>query len=104
VAGAAKKEFLNKPVSAVVEKVMEERKPMLISNAGGHPFCESCLTEEEKESYKFTSEVIAPIIAEGDPIGAVIICSKDPNVKMGELELKLVETAAGFLAKQMEQR
>jgi AbrB family transcriptional regulator (stage V sporulation protein T) len=101
VAGTAKKEFLNKPVGAVVEKVMEERKPMLISNAGEHPFCESCLTEEEKESYKFTSEAIAPIITEGDPIGAVIICSKDPNVKMGELELKLAETAAGFLAKQM---
>jgi AbrB family transcriptional regulator (stage V sporulation protein T) len=101
VAGAAKKEFLNKPVSAVVEKVMEGRKPMLISNAGEHPFCESCLTEEEKESYKFTSEAIAPIIVEGDPIGAVIICSKDPNVKMSELELKLAETAAGFLAKQM---
>ena len=102
VAGAAKKEFLNKPVGAVVEKVMDERKPILISNAGEHPFCESCLTEEEKESYKFTSEAIAPIIAEGDPIGAVIICSKDPNVKMGELELKLAETAAGFLAKQMD--
>ncbi len=102
VAGAAKKEFLNKPVVAVVEKVMEERKPMLISNAGEHPFCDSCLTEEEKESYKFTSEAIAPIISEGDPIGAVIICSKDPNVKMGELELKLAETAAGFLSKQMD--
>jgi AbrB family transcriptional regulator (stage V sporulation protein T) len=102
VAGAAKKEFLNKPVGSVVEKVMDERNPMLISNAGEHPFCENCLTEEEKESYKFTSEAIAPIIAEGDPIGAVIICSKDPNIKMGELELKLAETAAGFLAKQMD--
>lgn len=102
VAGAGKKEFLNKPVGTVVEKVMEERKPMLISNVGGHPFRENCLTKEEKESYGFTSEAIAPIIIGGDPIGAVIICSKDPSVKMGELELKLAETAAGFLAKQMD--
>jgi AbrB family transcriptional regulator (stage V sporulation protein T) len=101
VAGAPKKEFLNKSVGSVVEKVMEERKPILISNAGEHPFCESCLTAEEKESYKFTSEAIAPIITDGDAIGAVIICSRDPNVKMGELELKLATTAAGFLAKQM---
>jgi AbrB family transcriptional regulator (stage V sporulation protein T) len=101
VAGAAKKEFLNKSVGAVVEKVMDERKPMLISNAGEHPFCGSLLTDEEKENYKFTSEAIAPIITEGTSIGAVIICSKDPNVKLGELELKLAETAAGFLAKQM---
>ncbi len=103
VAGAAKKEFLNKPVGAAIEKVMEERKPILISKAGDHPFCKGCLSEEEQETCKFSSEVIAPIISEGDPIGAVIIWSKEPNVKMGELELKLAETAAGFLAKQMEQ-
>ena len=51
----------------------------------------------------FQSQIIAPIIAEGDAIGAVIVASKEPNVKMGELELKLAETAASFLAKQMEQ-
>ena len=52
---------------------------------------------------KFSTEVIAPIISEGDPIGVVILCSKEPNVQMGDLEIKLAETAAGFLAKQMEQ-
>ncbi len=103
VAGAPKKEFLNKPIGPAVERAMEERKPVLIPKAGEHPFCRGCLNEEEAEECKFASEVIAPIIAEGDPIGAVIICSKDPNVRMGELELKLAETAASFLAKQMEQ-
>ena len=49
------------------------------------------------------SEAIAPIISEGDPIGAVILASRDKAVRMGDLELKLVETAAGFLGKQMEQ-
>ncbi|MFO7173126.1 MAG: stage V sporulation T C-terminal domain-containing protein, partial [Bacillota bacterium] len=34
---------------------------------------------------------------------AVILCSREPDVTMGDLELKLAETAAGFLAKQMEQ-
>jgi AbrB family transcriptional regulator (stage V sporulation protein T) len=101
VAGTAKKELLNKPVDAVVEKVMEERKPILISETKGHPFCESCLTAEEQESYKYTSEAIAPIIVDGEASGAVIICSRDPNVKVGELEFKLATTAAGFLAKQM---
>jgi len=51
----------------------------------------------------YEAEVIAPIISEGDPIGAVILASREPNLDMGELELKLAETAAGFLAKQMEQ-
>ena len=51
----------------------------------------------------FTSQVMAPIIAEGDPIGTVIIATKNSGTRMSELELKLVETAASFLAKQMEQ-
>lgn len=40
-------------------------------------------------------------MANGDPIGAVVIFSKDQT--MGEVEHKAVETAAGFLARQMEQ-
>ncbi|MGI6711934.1 MAG: stage V sporulation protein T [Bacillota bacterium] len=106
VSGAPKKEFLNKPVGFAVEKVMQERQPLLINNPEEHTNCKDCAimdADNEEEKCKYTAEVIAPIIAQGDPIGAVIICSKEPNVTMGELELKLVETAAGFLAKQMEQ-
>jgi AbrB family transcriptional regulator (stage V sporulation protein T) len=102
VAGAPKKEFLNKPIGTAVEKVIEERKSVLINDPGQHNTCKSCITADEDEC-SYSAEVIAPIIAEGDPIGAVILCSKDPNIKMGEMEVKLAETAAGFLAKQMEQ-
>jgi len=102
VSGAPKKEFLNKPVSNAVEKVMEERKVVIINNPGNEPYCAECMVIEDGNC-KYSSEVIAPIISEGDPIGAVILASREPNVKMGELELKLAETAAGFLAKQMEQ-
>lgn len=102
VSGAPKKEFLNKPIGSAVEKVIEERKAVIINNPGEDRYCKECSITEEGEC-KFSSEVIAPIIAEGDPIGAVILASKEPDVKMGEMELKLAETAAGFLAKQMEQ-
>jgi AbrB family transcriptional regulator (stage V sporulation protein T) len=101
VSGAPKKEFLNKSIGSVVEKVMQDRRSILINNPG-ESNQESAIIEGEDES-KYKAEAIAPIIAEGDPIGAVIICSKEENVKMGEMELKLAETAAGFLAKQMEQ-
>lgn len=101
VAGAPKKEFLNKPIAPAVEKVMEERKAVLIN--GENAVGKACPIDDEDDAPKFTAEVIAPIIAEGDPIGAVILCSKEPGVKMADMELKLAETAAGFLAKQMEQ-
>jgi AbrB family transcriptional regulator (stage V sporulation protein T) len=94
VAGAPKKQLLNKQISSEIEKVMEERKMKV--------FSEPCfLTFDEDIKYNYA--VVAPIIAEGDPVGAVIITTKEPGVQMGDLETKLAETAAGFLAKQMEQ-
>ncbi|MGI6450623.1 MAG: stage V sporulation protein T [Desulfitobacteriia bacterium] len=98
VAGASKKEYLNKPLGAAAEQAMEDRKT--IFTAGDTSVMKDA---EGEDKGKVTSQVIAPIIAEGDPIGVVILMSKDPNTKMGDLEVKLVETAAGFLAKQMEQ-
>ncbi len=93
IAGAPKKQLMNKQISPDVEKVMADRKMAV--------FNEPCyLTIDEDVS--FNSAVIAPIIAEGDTLGAVIIAAKEPGVQMGNLETKLAETAAGFLAKQME--
>lgn len=96
VSGTSKKEFMDKPVGADAERAMEERKTIVASSPA-----EMSVLKERTE--RFTSCVIAPIVAQGDPIGTVIILSRDENVKMGELESKLAETAAGFLAKQMEQ-
>lgn len=100
VSGAPKKEMLNKPIGSMVEKVMEERKAIVVNNSAEE--CKDGSIIDDADC-KYTSQVIAPIISEGDPIGAVILASKEADVKMGELELKLAETAAGFLAKQMEQ-
>ncbi|HHW74379.1 MAG TPA: stage V sporulation protein T [Firmicutes bacterium] len=100
VAGAPKKEFVNRPLSSAVEKVMEERKSVLINDTSGHQYYEEA---DDMIGPRFANETIAPIISEGDPIGAVLMGSRDPSVKLTDLELKLVETAASFLAKQMEQ-
>lgn len=96
VSGASKKDYLEKPVGSIIESCMEERKTSMEINTGEYEIC-----RDMKE--KISSYVVAPIIAGGDPIGAVILISKSDNTKMGELEQKIVETAAGFLAKQMEQ-
>lgn len=100
VAGAAKKQWMDKPVPPAIERVMEGRKPVLLPRPGeSRPVVEA----EDEERWEFISMVVAPIIAEGDPIGAVVLGTKEGEHRMGDLELKLAETAAGFLAKQMEQ-
>lgn len=101
VAGAPKKQWMDKPVPSIVEQVMEGRRSLLLPKPG-ETGTESVLDEDDDRMWAFPTWVIAPIIAEGDPVGAVILANTK-DVKMGELELKLVETAAGFLAKQMEQ-
>ena len=100
VAGAPKKEFLNRALSSAVERVMETRKSILINDTSQHDYYRE---SDEENLSKFFAETIAPIISEGDPIGAVIMGTRSREINMTDLELKLVETAAGFLAKQMEQ-
>ena len=99
VSGASKKEFLEKPISTDLERVLQEKNTYIAKTVDDKKV--SILADENDKRY--TSEVIAPIISEGDTIGAVIFLSTDPNAKMGELEAKLAQSAAGFLGKQMEQ-
>jgi AbrB family transcriptional regulator (stage V sporulation protein T) len=101
VSGAPKKEYLEKRISEDIERIMDERKTVVRKGkADGKGFA---VSSDEEDGNKYSSQVISPIIAEGDPIGAVIILSKENDVAMGDLESKLAETAAGFLGKQMEQ-
>ena len=76
---------------------MDDRKTVMLSDGGSL----IPLHNDDSES-DYVSQVISPIIAEGDAIGAVIIAAKEGD-KLGELEVKLAETAAGFLGRQMEQ-
>lgn len=96
VAGASKKEYLDKQISTLLENSMEGRKILMETESSEYE-----ITKDHPES--ISSFVIAPIIAGGDPIGTVILLTKDNSVKMSDLESKMAETAAGFLAKQMEQ-
>lgn len=96
VSGASKKDFLEKPISEDVEQSMENRRTVVNAGEGDY-----AIVKDKMEH--FGSRVIAPIIAAGDPIGAVIMITRDESTRMGDLEKKLTETAAGFLGKQMEQ-
>ncbi|MEA4882101.1 MAG: stage V sporulation protein T [Clostridia bacterium] len=93
VAGLQKKGFVERRITEHVEEVMRNRKPVLANTPNENP---------PVEDMEFTAQVIAPIIVEGDIAGAVILVSKDGR-NMGDLELKMAETAAGFLAKQLSQ-
>lgn len=100
VSGASKKEFLDKHLSKELEKVMGDKNTVVVK-AGDSRYIP--IIADDSGDRKYNSQVISPIIAEGDPIGTVIFLSNDSSVQMGELESKLAQSAAGFLGKQMEQ-
>ncbi|NMB27210.1 MAG: stage V sporulation protein T [Tissierellia bacterium] len=98
IAGGSKKEYLEKRVSPELEKIIESRN-IYIARDSNKPIK---LFYEDENPDEYTAQVIAPIVMQGDPIGTVILMSKDIDASIGEIEIKLVETAAGFLSKQME--
>ena len=99
VSGGSKKEFLNKKISSQLEKIIQGRNMFKSSNIDNKII--SIIQDGETDGYY--SEVISPIICEGDAIGAVIFLSASKDAVMGEVEEKLAYSASGFIGKQMEQ-
>ena len=96
VAGNGKKDLLAKAVSKELEDLMTERES-LVATKGDKNFISISYDEEE-----YTSQVIVPIICEGDVIGAVLLLAREGKQILGEIELKVATTAASFLGRQME--
>lgn len=97
VAGSGRKDIISKPISKSLEELIDERDNIL-ANKGDKKF----ISLIDGEGEEFNSQVISPIICEGDAIGSVIITTKELKVKMSDTEAKLANSAAGFLGKQME--
>ncbi len=101
VAGGSRRELMEKAIHEDVEQIMQTRSKELRSLARNERLI--CVTAGDEENQPYTAQVIVPIIAEGDAIGAILLLSREQNAVMGDIELKVAETAAGFIGKQMEQ-
>lgn len=92
------KNFLNKAISKQLEDKITNRE-FFMAARGDRGFVQ--VSEEPSEDYQH--EAVAPILCEGDVIGAVVLLENDSKAKMGEVEQKLIQSASGFLGRQMEQ-
>lgn len=97
VAGASDKEFSKRPLSSGIEEVLSSGKAQIIDDTEKHSFY---IDADEYMGSRFKSEIIVPIMSNGDAIGTVVIGSKEKE-NFGELEMKIAETCAKFLAKQI---
>lgn len=102
VAGGAERQYRGKRIGQPVLRAMDNRETLLFSpRTHNHPG--STLEDADGAPCPFQSEVISPVIVGGDPVGAVLLATIADNVSFGELEQKLTQTAAGFLARHMQE-
>ena len=92
VAGASKKELLEKDVTSDLEKIVEDRRLFV--------------NKENVDIYAVSGSsqrvcVVAPVISAGDIVGCVAMLSLQDNVAT-ESDIKLAETAAKFLSARGE--
>lgn len=97
-AGSNSKQILGKNVSKELEEKMNSRETVCASRGE-----KSYIGVMDNEVEEYQHEVIIPIITQGDIIGAVVLLSTNEGDDMDEVEMKLAQSAAGFLGKQMEQ-
>lgn len=94
-AGVSKREFLERRVSTVLENYMESRKSYAATQQNAGDILPI-------EGIEHPAAVIYPIIASGDISGAVVMLSGESIKVPSGAEIKLAQSAAAFLGKQME--
>ena len=94
--GIPKRELMDKPNSAGLEKLMEQRKNYLF-----HPGDPRIPATEGME--KDHLGAAAPILSQGDLMGCVMLLLGEEDNPLQQADQSLAQTAAGFLGKQLEQ-
>ena len=96
--GPEQKNYLGKSISSRLEEAILNRKTVLARPGEKAYF--SIL--ENTDNTTPLPELIFPILSSGDAIGSVILCGKDRESLPGDTEKKLLQVAATYLGREME--
>lgn len=98
--GIAKKELAEKPLSAELERILTDRRAVALNAADGDRMIPVCADDN---SGQYTSQLVVPVLADGEIIGAIMLTSRENGVRMTDVEKKVAETTAHIIGRQMEQ-
>lgn len=96
--GSGKRDVAGKTVSSGLDKIMQERKSYVANLAEGGDIVP--ITDDAENAV--TAQVIVPIVANGDCLGAVALISTEQGAKMEAGACKLAQLSATILANQFE--
>lgn len=97
--GSPKRDLWEKPLSSDMESVIQARQSVNNERGKGQMIP---ITSDDNAS-EYTAQVIIPILADGEVIGALLLLSKDSHAKMTDSDIKVAETTATIVGRQMEQ-
>ena len=95
VSGVPKRELLDKPYSAELRQLMEQRRAYRRQKG------DAALPLVDGED-RWHIGAAAPIVSEGDLMGCVALLAEEGDAPPEAAEQKLLQTVAGFLGRQME--
>ena len=96
--GEGKKDLDGKSLSEEMDRILRERRSYIANAAEGGDILPLTQTKEEG----ITAQVIVPIVAGGDCLGAVAVLSKEDGAKLDANEVNLARLTADILANQFE--
>jgi AbrB family transcriptional regulator (stage V sporulation protein T) len=93
-AGVPKKEYLERRVTPETEECMQSRRSFIASGDENI---------RPVEGIDRSALIITPILASSDVTGAVVLLRENGQDTVDETKIKLIQVAASFLGKQMEE-
>lgn len=96
VSGSVKRDILEKPIGEGIERIMESRQTYVY-----HPG-DSKRVQMASGNDKIFVSVCVPVLMEGDVVGAVALILPETGAVAGEADIKLIQTIAGLLGRQLE--
>lgn len=96
-AGSGKREITGRDLSEAMDKILNGRKSYIANLSEGGDIVPIC-----NGSNDITAEIIVPIVANGDCLGAVALISCEEGAKIESGAVKLAQLSATILANQFE--
>ncbi|MGN1114260.1 MAG: stage V sporulation T C-terminal domain-containing protein [Oscillospiraceae bacterium] len=96
VAGASRKEYMERRLSHGLEDLLESRKVYVNTDSSLQKLC-------PVEGINKQALAVYPIISSGDITGAVALLTEQENEKANDSQKLLAQSAAMFLGKQIEE-
>ena len=96
--GEGKKELDGKNLSEEMDKILKERRSYIANATEGGDILPITSSREEG----ITAQVIVPIVAGGDCLGAVAVLSREEGAKLDNNVMNLVRLTADILANQFD--